>query len=39
MNLLPNGKGGHWLHLKKNIRNAIGKNEGDTVHIELEQDT
>lgn len=39
MNLLPNGKGGHWLHLKKNIRDAIGKNEGDTVSIELEQDT
>ena len=39
MNLLPNGKNGHWLHLKKNIRDEIGKHEGDTVHIELEQDT
>ncbi|WP_167615825.1 DUF1905 domain-containing protein [Maribellus sediminis] len=38
MNLLPNGKGGHWLHLKKEIRDAIGKHEGDTVHIELEQE-
>ncbi|HPF52431.1 MAG TPA: YdeI/OmpD-associated family protein [Draconibacterium sp.] len=39
MNLLPNGKDGHWLHLKKDIRDAIGKHEGDTVQIELEQDT
>lgn len=39
MNLLPNGKGGHWLHLKKDIRDTIGKHEGDTVHIELQQDT
>lgn len=39
MNLLPNGKNGHWILLKKNIRDAIGKHEGDTVHIELEQDT
>jgi hypothetical protein len=39
MNLLPNGKGGHWLHIKKEIRDAIGKHEGDTVHIELERDS
>lgn len=39
MNLLPNGKNGHWLHLKKNIRDMIGKQDGDTVQIELEQDT
>lgn len=38
MNLLPNGNGGHWLHLKKEIRDAIGKREGDTVKIELKQD-
>jgi len=38
MNLLPNGKGGHWLRLKKEICNAIGKYEGDTVSIELEKD-
>ena len=38
MNLLPNGRGGHWLHLKKDIRDTIGKHEGDNVHIELEQD-
>lgn len=39
MNLLPNGEGGHWLHLKKEIRDAIGKTEGDTVAIQLEKDT
>ncbi len=39
MNLIPNGKGGHWLLLKKDIREQIGKQEGDTVHIELEQST
>jgi len=38
MNLLPNGNGGHWLHLKKEIRIAIGKEEGDTVKIILEKD-
>ena len=38
MNLMPNGNGGHWLHLKKEIRDAIGKYEGDTVQIELEKD-
>lgn len=37
MNLLPNGKGGHALHLKKQIRDEIGKREGDTVNIELEK--
>lgn len=39
MNLLPNGKGGHWLHLKKEIRDAINKKEGDEVTIELEKAT
>ncbi|MFV0591764.1 MAG: YdeI/OmpD-associated family protein [Draconibacterium sp.] len=39
MNLLPNGKNGHWLLLKKDIRDTIGKQEGDTVEIELEQNT
>ncbi len=38
MNLLPNGKGGHWLHLKQEIRDAIKKYEGDVVKIELERD-
>ena len=39
MNLLPNGKNGHWLHFKKDIRDTIRKQEGDTVYIELEQNT
>ncbi len=38
MSLLPNGKGGHWLHVKKDIRTAIGKEEGDTISVELEKD-
>lgn len=38
MNLLPNGDGGHWLRLKKEIYDGIGKTEGDTVEIELEKD-
>ena len=37
MSLLPCGNGKHWLHLKKNIRMAIGKSEGDTVFIRLEK--
>jgi hypothetical protein len=38
MNLLPHGNGTHWLHLKKEIRDAIGKTEGDSVHIVVEKD-
>ena len=38
MNLLPHGNGTHWLHLKQEIREAIGKTEGDTVHIVIEKD-
>lgn len=38
MNLLPHGNGTHWLHLKKEIRDAIKKTEGDTVHIIVEAD-
>jgi hypothetical protein len=37
MNLLPNGKGRHWLHLNQKIRNAIGKREGDTVSVTLKK--
>lgn len=37
-NLLPNGQGGHWLHLKKEMLGAIGKSDGDTVYIQLEKD-
>jgi len=35
MNLLPKGKGKHWLHIKKDIRDLIGKNDGDTVSVKL----
>lgn len=38
MSLLPNGKGGHWLHVKKDIRTAIGKEEGDTISVGLQKD-
>ncbi|QGY43565.1 DUF1905 domain-containing protein [Maribellus comscasis] len=38
MSLLPHGNGTHWLHLKKDIRKAIGKTEGDSVHIVVEKD-
>jgi bifunctional DNA-binding transcriptional regulator/antitoxin component of YhaV-PrlF toxin-antitoxin module len=38
MSLLPHGNGTHWLYLKKEIRDAIGKTEGDSVHIIVEKD-
>lgn len=38
MSLLPRGNGTHWLHLRKEIRDAIGKDEGDTVSICIEKD-
>lgn len=38
MNLLPKGNGKHWLHVKKDIRELIGKNEGDSVLVRLEKD-
>ena len=38
MGLLPHGNGTHWLHLKKEIRDSIGKTEGDEVHIIVEKD-
>lgn len=37
MNLLPNGVGGHWLHFKREILEAFGKQEGDTIKIQLEK--
>jgi hypothetical protein len=37
MNLLPCGNNRHWLHVRKEIRTAIGKNEGDLVHITIEK--
>ncbi len=38
MSLLPNGNGGHWMHVKKDIRIAIGKEEGDTIQVTIEKD-
>ncbi len=38
MSLLPRGNGKHWLHVRKEIRMAIGKEEGDSVVIVLEKD-
>ncbi|MBT3383105.1 MAG: DUF1905 domain-containing protein [Prolixibacteraceae bacterium] len=38
MSLLPTGNGTHWLHVKKDIRLAIGKDEGDSVKIVVEKD-
>lgn len=38
MSLLPNGKGGHWLHVRKEIRTIIGKDEGDTIQVSVEKD-
>lgn len=37
MSLLPFGNGKHWLHIKKELRTAIEKDEGDTVTISLEK--
>lgn len=37
MSLLPCGNGKHWLHIKKELRTAIGKDEGDTVNISIEK--
>lgn len=37
MNLLPHGKNHHWLHVRKEIRDAIGKQEGDTVKVTVEK--
>jgi hypothetical protein len=37
MNLLPIGNRKHSLHLRKEIRDAIGKEEGDLVKIKLEK--
>ncbi len=38
MNLLPCGNNRHWLHVRKEIRMAIGKEEGDMVEITVEKD-
>ena len=38
MSLLPRGGGKHWMHVRKEIRNLIGKEEGDTVSMVVEKD-
>ena len=38
LSLLPRGNGRHWLHVRKEIRTAMGKEEGDTISIVLEKD-
>ena len=37
MNLLPCGKNRHRLHVRKEIRTALGKEEGDLVKITVEK--
>ena len=36
--LLPNGAGGHFLVVKKEIRDMIGKSAGDRVRVSIERD-
>ena len=38
MSLLPKGGGKHWLHVRKEIRQLIGKEEGDSVVVTIEKD-
>lgn len=38
MSLLPRGNGAHWLHVRKEIRKSIGKEEGDMVAVCVEKD-
>lgn len=38
MSLLPRGGGKHWIHVRKEIRNLIGKEEGDSVSVVIEKD-
>ena len=38
MSLLPKGGGSHWLHVRKEIRLNIGKDEGDEISVCLEKD-
>lgn len=37
MSLLPRGNGKHWLHVRKEIRTIIGKEEGDSVMVTIEK--
>ena len=36
--LAPKGNGTHWIHVGKNICKAIGKVDGDMVHVKIERD-
>lgn len=38
MSLLPRGNGKHWLHVRKEIRQLMGKEDGDTVSVTVEKD-
>ena len=38
MSLVPAGKGKYWLHIRKEIRKKIGKQEGDPVFVFVEKD-
>ncbi|MBN1821694.1 MAG: DUF1905 domain-containing protein [Prolixibacteraceae bacterium] len=33
--LAPKGDGAHWVHVRKEIRDAIGKGDGDTIHVKF----
>jgi hypothetical protein len=34
----PKGDGTHWVHVRKEIRDAIFKTDGDTIHVKIERD-
>jgi len=36
--LAPKGDGTHWLFVKKEIRDSIGKNDGDMISVKIERD-
>ena len=36
--LTPKGDGTHWVHVGKEIREAIGKGDGDTIHVKFVRD-
>ena len=36
--LAPKGDGTHWIYVRKEIREAINKSDGDTIHIKIELD-
>ena len=38
LSLLPRSNGTNYFHIRKEIREALGKNEGDTLKVEVEPD-